>query len=162
MAVNTPLIDSLGVSNETQIAEAVSMIRKTGARKVGFIGLAFKPGTDDLRESPILEVIDRLIDEGRDVLAYDSAIRPETRIADQFGYVRNVCPHLEKTVQALPSMLRSSGDALFDECDVVVVTHGTPEIRELVSRRVGAARVVDLVRVFDAIPPAGAYDGIGW
>jgi GDP-mannose 6-dehydrogenase len=79
--VDLPLIASLDRSNATQIAEAARMVKATGARKVAVLGLAFKPGTDDLRESPILEVMADLLEQGIEIVAHDPAItaRPGSR-----------------------------------------------------------------------------------
>ncbi|MEM7424569.1 MAG: nucleotide sugar dehydrogenase [Pseudomonadota bacterium] len=160
--VNVPLIDSLGKSNETQIADAVEMVRGSGARKVGFLGLAFKRGTDDLRESPILEVLNQLLGEGYEVSAHDEAITPETRISDQFSYVSSVCPHLKPTVDALPGMLSNDVEDVLDAAELVVVTHASDQYREALRRRGGDVKVIDLVRLFKDLPVQPGYQGIGW
>ena len=160
--VDTPLINSLAATNEAQISNAIEMVRRTGGQRIGFLGLAFKAGTDDLRESPILEVINQLITEGYDVAAHDPAINAETRVDNQFSYVRNVCPHLEPVVEALPNLLTSNALAMIDNCDVVVVTQSTKEIRQQVASRLGRVKVIDLVRLFDAAPSIETYEGIGW
>ena len=160
--VDVPLIDSLGKSNETQIAEAVEMVRATGAKKVGFLGLAFKRGTDDLRESPILEVLNQLLEEDYEVSAHDEAITPETRISDQFSYVSSVCPHLKPTVDALPGMLSKDVEDVLDTAEVVVVTHASDHYRETLRRRGSNVQVIDLVRLFKDLPVQSGYQGIGW
>ena len=162
LGVETPLIDSLAVTNEAQIESATEMVRETGAKRIGFMGLAFKAGTDDLRESPILEVINTLIEEGYDIQAHDPAINSDTRVDNQFSYVRNVCPHLEPVVNALPNLLTDDPLSMIDDCDVVVVTQGGAHMREIVSARFGRAKIVDLVRLFDAAPEVATYEGIGW
>lgn len=160
--VDVPLIDSLAKSNETQIAEAVEMVRDSGAKRVGFLGLAFKRGTDDLRESPILEVLSQLLDDGYDICAHDEAITAETRIADQFTYVANVCPHLKPTVDALPGMLSPDVEDVLENSDVVVVTHASQHYREQLRDRAGDIQVIDLVRLFKDLPKQPGYQGIGW
>ena len=162
LGVETPLIDSLAVTNEAQIQSATNMVRETGAKRVGFMGLAFKAGTDDLRESPILEVINTLIEEGYDISAYDPAINADTRVDNQFSYVRNVCPHLEPVVNALPNLLTDDPLAMIDDCDVVVVTQGSADIREMVGSRLGRTKIIDLVRLFKVAPEVSDYNGIGW
>lgn len=160
--VDVPLIDSLARSNETQIAEAIDMVRASGAKRVGFLGLAFKHGTDDLRESPILEVLSQLLEEGYDICAHDEAITAETRIADQFVYVANVCPHLKPAVDALPGLLRADVEDVLENSDVVVVTHASQHYRELLRDRTGDVKVIDLVRLFKNLPKQPGYQGIGW
>jgi GDP-mannose 6-dehydrogenase len=83
--VSLPLIEHLGTSNDEQIAQAVRMIAATGARRVCILGLAFKPGTDDLRESPILEVIAALREAGVSVTAHDPAVTRRTDIEGQLA-----------------------------------------------------------------------------
>ena len=162
LGVSAPLIESLGVTNAQQIQAAIDMLREEGAERAGFLGLAFKSGTDDLRESPILEVVNAMLSDGRDVQAWDPAINAETRISNQFDYVRHIYPHLEPVVDALPTMLSSSPLAVLDEADVVVVTQSTEAIRRAVAARLGRARIIDLVRLFPEVPDADGYTGIGW
>ena len=160
--VNTPLIASLGETNDAQIESATEMVRQSGGKRIGFLGLAFKAGTDDLRESPILEVINSLIQEDFDISAYDPAINADTRVDNQFSYVRNVCPHLEPVVNALPDLLNDDPVAMIDHCDVVVVTQCTSDIREAVSARLGRTKIIDLARLFKVTPDVADYNGIGW
>ena len=162
LGVDTPLINSLSKTNNNQIESATQMVRKSGKRKIGFLGLAFKAGTDDLRESPILEVINTLIEEGYEVSAFDEAINSETRVDNQFTYVKNVCPHLEPVVNALTSLLQNKGEQVMDNSDVVVVTQKTAQIQELVTRHLGKIEVIDLVRLFPDQPQTDGYQGIGW
>ncbi len=162
MQVDVPLIDSLASSNEVQIAEALKMVRASGATKVGFLGLAFKRGTDDLRESPILEVLNQLLEEGYDIAAHDEAITPETRISEQFSYVSSVCPHLAPTVDALPQLLNGTVEEVLDQVEVVVVTHASDTYRESLRHLGGQVRIIDLVRLFDNAPAEAQYQGIGW
>lgn len=160
--VRTPLIESLTASNTLHIEAATNMVRQSGHKRIGFLGLAFKSGTDDLRESPILEVINSLIQEGYDVSAFDPAINPDTRIDNQFTYVEHVCPHLKPTVNALPNMMCRTGTEVIEQSDVIVVTQNTPEIQKLVASAFGRVEVIDLVRVFKDQPMFQGYQGIGW
>lgn len=162
LGVDTPLINSLSKTNENQIAFATELVRNTGKKKIGFLGLAFKAGTDDLRESPILEVMNTLIEEGYDLSAYDPAIKPETRIDNQFAYVRHVCPHLKPIINALPNLLKTQGQQVTNECEVLVVTQKTPEMQNLIASQLGRVEVIDLVRLFKDQPKFNGYQGIGW
>lgn len=160
--VRAPLVRSLAATNMLQIENAADLVRKSGCRKIGFMGLAFKAGTDDLRESPILEVINALAQEEYDVLAYDPAIKADTRIGAQFNYVANACPHLRPLVEALPQMLCEDPQKVIAECDAIVVTQNTPAIRQLVSSALGRVEIIDLVRIFNEVPTWKGYHGIGW
>ena len=162
IGVRTPLIQSLSSTNLLQVQTAVDMVEKSGHRRIGFVGLAFKAGTDDLRESPILEVMNKLLVDGYEISAWDPAIKKETRIDNQFTYVEHVCPHLKPTVEALPTLLSENGRQLIEDCDVIVVSQNTPEIRELVAASLGRVDIIDLVRLYDGQPNFAGYDGIGW
>ena len=111
--VSLPMIESLSKSNATHIERAIEMVRETGAKTVGVLGLAFKPGTDDLRESPILEVIAALNAEGVNILIHDPAITPQTPLACQLAYVRHGSSGLQALADDLPHMMRA-------DCDDVV------------------------------------------
>ena len=159
--VDLPLIKSLGVSNETHIDTALQMVRDTGARKVGVLGLAFKPGTDDLRESPILEVIAALNAQGVEVVIHDPAITPETPLAGQLAYVRHGSPGLQALVQDLPGMMRANLDEVTEGVEAMIVTHANPIYRAAVERA-GDTPVIDVARIAAAVPAAANYQGIGW
>ena len=104
-------------------------------------------------------VIDLEADRDRDGVPDGSA---DTRVDNQFSYVRHVCPHLEPVVNALPDLLEQDALAMMDACDVVVVTQGTKEIRQQVASRLGRIKVIDLVRLFEDAPDISTYEGIGW
>jgi GDP-mannose 6-dehydrogenase len=158
--VELPLIASLGRSNEVQVAEALRLIRQTGARRVGILGLAFKAGTDDLRESPILDVMAELQDDGVKLLAHDAAVTPSTPIAQQLAYVRNGAPGLARLARRLPGLLCDEAADVVAAADVVIVTHNLPEYRALLAT--SRVPVVDVVQLFDTPPAGRSYAGIGW
>ncbi len=162
LGVRTPLICSLSATNKLQVKEAINLVRKTEAKRIGFLGLAFKPGTDYLRESPVLEVVNAFVSEETEIRAYDPAIRADTRIDSQFDYVRHVCPHLQNTVNALPEILCPTGYEVLDNSDVVIVSQSTDEIRALVASRLGRVKIIDLARLFEDVPGFANYEGIGW
>lgn len=158
--VDLPLIGSLGRSNEVQIAEALRLVRATGATRIGVLGLAFKPGTDDLRESPILDVMSELLDDGIKLLAHDSAVTAATPIAQQLAYVRNGAPGLARLARRLPEFLCDDAETVVAGCEAVIVTHNLPAYRTLLST--ARVQVIDVAQLFDTAPADRAYAGIGW
>jgi GDP-mannose 6-dehydrogenase len=162
--VSLPMIETLGTSNRAHIAAAVEMVRRTGARRVGVLGLAFKPGTDDLRESPILEVIAALRDAGVTVVAHDPAITAQTAIESQLGYVRHASPGLAALARDLRGMLRPSAEAVAAEAEALIVTQKTDTYAALVADAAGrrGMPVIDVVRALSETPATDAYQGIGW
>lgn len=161
IGVDLPLIQSLGTSNKAHIDAATDMVRKTGAKKVGVLGLAFKPGTDDLRESPILEVIAALNAEGIEVVAHDTAITRATPLEGQLGYVRHASPGLQALAADLPKMLQDDVDHVVNSCDALIVTHSNPIYKKALSQ-VGDTPVLDVVRIAKTANPTANYNGIGW
>ncbi|MGB0927974.1 MAG: nucleotide sugar dehydrogenase [Pikeienuella sp.] len=159
--VDLPLINSLGVSNKTHIEEATAMVRKTGAKKVGVLGLAFKPGTDDLRESPILEVIAALNAEGVEVEIHDTAITPETPLAGQLAYVRHGSPGLQALASDLPGMMRGNAHEVAASADALIVTHANDLYRDVLAHTPDTP-VIDVVRIAAEAPKSQSYNGIGW
>lgn len=160
LGVNLPMIDALGQSNKAQINAALDMVRATGAKKVGVLGLAFKPGTDDLRESPILEVIAALNEDGVEVVIHDTAITRDTPLAGQLAYVRYGSSGLQALADDLPGMLVDDVDTAL-QADALIVTHANDTYRDAVARA-GSTPVVDVVRLFKNQPSTDAYRGIGW
>ncbi|WP_158968158.1 nucleotide sugar dehydrogenase [Chachezhania sediminis] len=161
MGVDLPLIESLGKSNAAHIDRAVDMVRATGARKVGVLGLAFKPGTDDLRESPILDVIAALRADGVAVEIHDHAITADTPLEGQLAYVRHGSAGLQSLAGELAGMLRSNPRGVVDRAEAVIVTHANAAYRDAVSLA-GHRPVIDLVRLFPDTDMYPAIEGIGW
>jgi GDP-mannose 6-dehydrogenase len=158
--VDLPLIGSLARSNEVQIAEALRLARATGARRIGVLGIAFKAGTDDLRESPILDVMSELLDDGVKLLAHDAAVTPDTPIEQQLAYVRNGAPGLARLARRLPGLLCDTPEDVIAASDAVIVTHNLPIYRALLAR--APVEVIDVVQLFETAPESRGYAGIGW
>ncbi len=159
--VNLPMIANLDRSNQAHIAEAVAMARASGAHKIGVLGLAFKPGTDDLRESPILDVMAALKSDGIDLKGHDLAITRETPIHAQLAYVRHGNPGLTELAADLPDMLVSDLQDLTDEAEVLIVCHANDTYRA--AAKASGKPVIDLVRLFDRVQPNSlVVNGIGW
>ncbi|MEM9550568.1 MAG: nucleotide sugar dehydrogenase [Pseudomonadota bacterium] len=159
--VDIPMIQALGQSNDAQIARAAEMALETGARKVAVLGAAFKPGTDDLRESPILEVIATLCDAGIEVGVHDTAITAETNIEGQLAYVRHGSPGLQRLARDLRGMLSDDLQAIVDDADTIIVCHPHAIYGDVLSR-VEGKNVIDLVRLGADVQDTTRLDGIGW
>ena len=161
--VSLPLVENLDRSNQEQIRSAIQMLLDTGARRVGVLGLAFKPGTDDLRESPVLEVIAALRDAGIEVIAHDPAVTRDTEIAAQLAYVAHGSPGLASLAEDLGDLIAEEAAQVPATADAVIVTQKTPVYQELVMDAVSAGKpVVDVVRMLETRLEGGSYEGIGW
>jgi GDP-mannose 6-dehydrogenase len=122
--VEVPLLVSLARTNQLQIELAVADVLATGKRRVGLLGLAFKPGTDDLRESPAVELAERLMGKGCDIRILDHAVREAKLIGANRAYIEQRIPHLA-------SLLAEDAAALLRHAEVIVATHDTAEFRAL-------------------------------
>src|SRR3954469_7446867 len=153
--IDTPVLAAALSSNEAQIARAYEMVRATGSRRVGVLGLAFKAGTDDLRESPIVTLVERLIGKGVQLAIYDGHVSKAQLIGSNREYIEHEIPHIW-------SLMRNSVDEVVEFGDVVVIGNGTPEFRRIESSLRDGQVVVDLVRAFGARTSDQAYRGVAW
>lgn len=162
LGVSAPLIDSLSVSNENQIDSAIKAMRSSGAKRIGFLGAAFKPGTDDLRESPILKVMEAALLDGVEIEIYDPAIQTGAHLDAQLAYQLRSCPELQQVLTRFSSLLRSNAKTMVEQCDLIIVSHRNTEFQELISENLADKKIIDVVRIFDELPTGSDYFGIGW
>jgi GDP-mannose 6-dehydrogenase len=152
-----PVLRSILVSNTNQIEQAYRLIKKAGKKRLSILGLSFKPGTDDLRESPIAELIEILIGKGHEVAIYDR----EVSLARLHGSNRT---YIEQTIPHISRLMKESIDSAVDGSDVIVVAKRSLEFEEAL-RRLGSGKcVIDLVSVLahSSEQKGHAYEGICW
>lgn len=161
--ISLPLVDSLLHSNECQIAEAHRLVKAFTGKTIGLLGVTFKPGTDDLRESPMVELLARLLRDGETVRVYDPNVRAGKSLSAQLRSILAAHPDLQPAIDALEKGDIVVGlDDVMKGCDVVIAAHGTAPIREAVKARRADVHVIDLVRLYPEIPAEKTYQGIGW
>ena len=136
--IKLPMLESLLPSNVLQIEYAINEILETGAKKVGFHGLAFKKGTDDLRESPYVELAERLLGKGKDLVFYDELVHDSRLIGGNKAYVEQRLPHLA-------DLLTSSTEDL-NECDLILICH-QPSEASLTHWQQAGVRTIDLTGI---------------
>ena len=155
--VSTPLLDSILVSNRKQIERVTTLLQCYKGRSLGFLGLSFKHGTDDLRESPILEVIETMLGKGFRVGIYDEFVSIARLVGANKEYIQKEIPHVS-------SLMRSSAEELVSESEVIVVSNASEEFLEVLSQTARADQViVDLVRITkDSSELSGHYHGVCW
>lgn len=149
LGVETPILDSIIASNEAQVAHAVSLIAETGCKSIGFLGLTFKAGTDDLRESPMLPVIADLLGRGHTVKIYDPNLDIDSSVRHHMQHSAHAEDSVGTLMQQLPDLMCDTPEDACAKVDTIVVSHPDPAFREAIIRRRPEQRVVDLVRVFD-------------
>ncbi|HEX5315752.1 MAG TPA: UDP binding domain-containing protein, partial [Candidatus Kapabacteria bacterium] len=149
--------DSVLVSNRKQIEKVTALLQGYKGRSLGFLGLSFKHGTDDLRESPILEVIETMLGKGFRVAIYDEYVSIARLVGANKEYIQKEIPHIS-------SLMRSSAEELMRDSDVVVISNASDQFRELLSKESRPDQVIiDLVRIVeDGDALQGQYYGICW
>ncbi|MDX2290060.1 MAG: nucleotide sugar dehydrogenase [Hyphomicrobiaceae bacterium] len=160
--VSVPLIDSLMVSNRRHVEEAMSRLAPFSGKRIGFLGVTFKPGTDDLRESPTLDLMAELVARGETIGAYDPNVSFGPSLQSQIAYVRHAVPRQAKLMDTLEDVMFDSAEALLAASDVVVVSHATREFRLALEARAPTVHVLDLARVWKVLPQQAGYEGIAW
>lgn len=152
--VDTPVIHSIDKTNEIQIARATKMLYRYWNKKLGFLGLSFKAGTDDLRNSPAVRVIESLLGKGSDVKIFDRNVNATMLTGTNKDYVDARIPHLSK-------LLIEDLDELVESSDVLIVN--TKE-REFVDKltSVKGKIIIDFVRLGDEFLEYENYSGINW
>lgn len=121
--VETPLLSSVMPSNDLVVREAIDAVLATRARKIGVVGLAFKPGTDDLRESPVVTMVEALIGKGCDVRILDRNVM----VARLMGANRR---YIEKEIPHIGALLCDSVDELVGHAEVLIIGSATDEAAE--------------------------------
>lgn len=150
-----PLLNSILPSNDAQIARGLQLIIGKEQKKVGILGFSFKAGTDDLRESPMIEVIERLIGKGYDLRVYDNNVRMARLMGANRDFILTRIPHIS---QLMVDDIR----AVLDHADTIVIGNKDPEFADIAgSLRVGQ-RLVELFRVAGRGNLNGNYDGLCW
>lgn len=152
-----PVVESILLSNNDHIERAVDRILQTGSKQIGVLGLSFKSGTDDLRESPIVQLIKRLLGEGREVKVWDRDVSLGRLIGSNRQFIEEVIPHIGK-------LLTSDIAELIQWAGVMVVGSRAFEKEELVSKLKPEQYVIDLVNLERKHRITGhkAYEGICW
>jgi GDP-mannose 6-dehydrogenase len=153
--VESPILNSILPSNEMQVARGLQMILDKGHKKVGVLGFSFKAGTDDLRESPIVEVIERLIGKGYDLRIYDRNVKLASLVGANRDYILNHIPHISR-------LMVDRMDAVLDHGATIVIGNSDHEFAGIPDRLRDDQVLVDFVRIVDRRSEKGKYDGICW
>jgi GDP-mannose 6-dehydrogenase len=153
--VDVPILNAILPSNDRQVERGLRMIMDKGSKKVGILGFSFKAGTDDLRESPVVEVIERLLGKGYDLRLYDRNVKLASLVGANRDYILNRIPHISRLmVERIEDILGFA--------ETIVIGNGDKEFRGVVDRLRDGQVVVDLVRITQSQSVPGRYDGICW
>jgi GDP-mannose 6-dehydrogenase len=135
-----PILTSVLPSNEMQVARGVKLVMDGGNPRVGILGFSFKAGTDDLRESPIIEVIERLIGKGYDLRIYDRNVNLAALVGANRDFILNHIPHISRLM--VPSI-----DAVLAHAQTIVIGNHDPEFSQIHTRLLEDQCLVDFVRI---------------
>ncbi len=150
-----PILHSILPSNETHITRGLNLIMRKGNTRVGILGFAFKAGTDDLRESPMIEVIERLLGKGYDLRIYDRNVNVAKLVGANRDFILNHIPHISK-------LMVSDIHSVVDHAQTIVIGNKDQEYEEVVKQLQEGQSIVDFVRITENKPSHKNYDGICW
>lgn len=153
--LDSPLLNAILESNAAQIQTGIRMITSLGRRRIGFLGMAFKPDTDDMRESPLVAVIETLLGKGYQIRIYDRNIATSRLIGANRKFIDEHIPHLS-------SLLVDDVHTLAAESDVLVVGYRSSEFSAVVGALREDQAVIDFARLERRVSSKAHYEGICW
>jgi GDP-mannose 6-dehydrogenase len=152
--VEVPVLSAISISNRLQVQKALDMVLQTGNKRVGVLGFSFKAGTDDLRESPMVTLIETLLGKGLELVIYDRDVSLARLVGSNREYIEQEIPHIAKLMQ-------SSIDDVLGAANTIVIGNKSEEFRQIELRLRKDQIVIDLVRLFDRTSGQD-YQGICW
>jgi GDP-mannose 6-dehydrogenase len=152
LGAELPLLESVSVSNRLHLETTRAKIAALGVRRVAILGLSFKINTDDLRESPVIDLIEGLHRDGIDVAVYDPDVCLEQMLGSNREYVQNRLPRIR-------DILGESIAKVLEGCEAVVVTQARPEFKTALTDLPEQVAVLDLVRLRESLPDREGYPG---
>ena len=155
MDIEVPLLSAILQSNAAHIKGVIQRIVGSGKKRVGFLGMTFKPDTDDLRESPLVEVIETLLGKGFHVKIYDKNVATSRLIGANKRFIEEHIPHLS-------SLLVERAEDLVDAAQVVVVGYASAEFVPALKRMRADQLIIDLARIDPRENYTASYDGLCW
>jgi GDP-mannose 6-dehydrogenase len=153
--VDVPVIRAIAQSNEIQVKSAVRRILALGKKKVGVLGFAFKSGTDDLRNSPVVDLIGMLLGKGCDIRIYDGSVN----LAKLFGTNKE---YIERHIPHIADLMTDNLAKVMDHAEVIVVGNQAEEFKAALRSLREGQHVFDLVRVSRDARRSQSYDGMSW
>ncbi len=150
-----PILTSILRSNEMQVTRGLQLIMEKGHNRVGILGFSFKAGTDDLRESPVIEIIERLLGKGHDLRIYDKNVNIARLVGANRDFILNRIPHISR-------LMVGEVDAVLEHAQTVVIGNRDPDFISVPKRLRDDQRLVDFVRISEQRSGNGKYDGICW
>jgi GDP-mannose 6-dehydrogenase len=152
--VEVPLLSAISMTNRLQVERALDMVLRTGSKQIGVLGFSFKAGTDDLRESPMVTLIETLLGKGLELVIYDRDVSLARLVGANREYIEREIPHIAK-------LMRGTMEEVLSAANTIVIGNKSEEFKQIESRLRPDQTVIDLVRLFDR-PSSNGYQGICW
>jgi GDP-mannose 6-dehydrogenase len=152
--VDTPVLAAILPSNRLQVERAIDLALRSGKKRIGVLGFSFKAGTDDLRESPAVALIETLIGKGLQLAIYDRDVSLARLVGANREFIERGIPHVAQ-------LMRGSVAEVLESSDVIIIGNKAEEFRQIETQLRDDQQVIDLVRLFDK-PSDGSYQGICW
>lgn len=153
--VDLPILNSILPSNEKQVNRGLQLIMEQGNKRIGILGFSFKAGTDDLRESPVIEIIERLLGKGYDLVIYDKNVNIASLVGANRDFILNRIPHISK-------LMVDKIETVLEHAETIVIGNKDPDFGMVLDRLRDGQSVVDFVRVTEKGSQNGSYAGICW
>lgn len=153
--LESPVINAILASNVFQVQRGIQMITAPGKKRIGFLGMAFKPDTDDMRESPLVTLIETLLGKGYAIKVFDRNVATSRLIGANRRYIEEHIPHLS-------SLMVEDIAQLTESSDVIVVGYKSPEFADALKTLRPEQTVVDLARLAHTVDTPARYEGICW
>lgn len=153
--LSMPILSAILPSNQQQIEMGVKAVVDQGKKQVGILGFSFKAGTDDLRESPVVELTERLLGKGYDLRIYDRNVSIASIRGANRDYILNHIPHISRL------MVSTVSDVL-GHAKTIVIGNAAPEFRDVPRRLTHGQSIIDFVRISETRSIAGVYEGLCW
>jgi GDP-mannose 6-dehydrogenase len=150
-----PILASILPSNEMQVMHGLRLIMENGHKRIGVLGFSFKAGTDDLRESPVIELIERLLGKGHELTIYDKNVNMASLVGANRDFILNRIPHISR-------LMVDNIDAVLKHAQTVVIGNKDPDFEDVPRQLTKEQRLVDLVRIDSQRSANGNYSGICW
>jgi len=138
----TPVLSNLINSNELQVKTAFDLVQYSGSKKIGILGFSFKAGTDDLRESPVIELIEKLLGKGYHLKIYDKNVNLAKLMGANKAFIEKQIPHINK-------LICDSDKEVIEGSEVIIIGNNSNEFVEIIKNLDKSKMIIDLVRIIE-------------
>lgn len=154
--LDLPLLNSVMPSNRLHVQRAIDLVLSYGKVRVGVLGLSFKGDTDDLRESPMVDVVESLLGKGYQIRIFDRNVRLAKLFGANKKYINEKIPHISNLIVETP-------EELLRESDLLIIGNNAPGFKDIVKASAGRHKIVDFVRIVKELTEFDDnYEGLCW